>query len=282
MRWYLHAYPQLDFGKMPSSLFCVACSEGKSHRASMRAARAGLDPLEASVGDGFSVDIKTSTTPGCDDLAYTAIVVSRRTKYAWALHAATKDLLRAKLRVWYLAYTLRYSAVNGPLLMFRADNDTALVPPADTAFWDSYGVVLSFSAESLRAVVFRLRVEFFVLSRLGLFGSFRAGCRPTSEHTLFSCFQFPDRPSLRKNTGQYFHDEGSGLGFFFKPVRPINLARGKTTSFADLYRKIKNSLSPVSFFLIIADPFFQAPTGQHNVENASCAGPPAGAKLNWL
>ena len=146
MRWYLHAYPQLDFGKMPSSLFCVACSEGKSHRASMRAARAGLDPLKASVGDGFSVDIKTSTTPGCDDLAYTAIVVSRRTKYAWALHAATKDLLRAKLRAWYLAYTLRYSAVNGPLLMFRADNDTALFPPADTAFWDSYGVVLSFSA----------------------------------------------------------------------------------------------------------------------------------------
>ena len=146
MRWYLHAYPQLDFGKMPSSLFCVACSEGKSHRASMRAARAGLDPLEASVGDGFSVDIKTSTTPGCENFVYTAIVVSRRTKFVWALHAATKDLLRAKLRAWYIAYTLRYSAVNGPLLMFRADNDAALFPPADTAFWDSYGVVLSFSA----------------------------------------------------------------------------------------------------------------------------------------
>ncbi len=113
MRWCLYTYPQLDFGKMPSSLFCVACSEGESHRASMRSARGAADPIEATAGDCFSVDIKTTTTPGYETIVHTAILVSRRTKFIWALHAATKDLLRDKIRAWFLAYTRRYSAVMG-------------------------------------------------------------------------------------------------------------------------------------------------------------------------
>ena len=92
MRWYLRTYRQLDFGKLPSSLSCVVCDEGKSHRAAMLPERAGPDPLIAASGDYASVDIKETMTPGCDDIRYTAIIVSQRTQFKWALHAATKDL----------------------------------------------------------------------------------------------------------------------------------------------------------------------------------------------
>ena len=146
MRWYLRTYPHLDFGKMPSSLSCVACDEGKSHRASMLPKRTSADPIEASRGDCISVDVKTSTTPGCDNIEYTAVLVSHRTKFVWVLHAATKDLIAGQIRDWFLAYNVRHAADNGPILMFRADNDAALFPADGAAFWASYGVVLSFSA----------------------------------------------------------------------------------------------------------------------------------------
>ena len=146
MRWYLKTFPHLDFGKIPPSLSCVACDEGKSHRMAMLPARAHTDPIIASQGDCFSVDIKTSTTPGYDNLKYTAVIVSHRTKYTWVLHAASKDAFTIKLQHWYKAYTVRHSATNGPLLMFRADNEAALFPADGEAFWASYGVVLSFAA----------------------------------------------------------------------------------------------------------------------------------------
>jgi hypothetical protein len=51
-----------------------------------------------------------------------------------------------KLQHWYKAYTVRHAPMNGPLLMFRADNEAVLFPEDSAALWSSYGVVLSFSA----------------------------------------------------------------------------------------------------------------------------------------
>jgi hypothetical protein len=61
----------------------VACDEGKSHRAAIRAVRAGVHPITVSRGDGASIDIKTSTTPGFKNLRYTAVIVSHRTMYKY-------------------------------------------------------------------------------------------------------------------------------------------------------------------------------------------------------
>ena len=146
MRWYLKTYPHLSFGRIPSSLSCVACDEGKSHRAAIRAVRAGVDPITVSRGDGASIDIKTSTTPGYKNLRYTAVIVSHRTKYVWVLHAVKQDELADLIRQWYLAYSVRHADANGPLLLLRADNDAVLFPLDGARFWASYGVVLSFSA----------------------------------------------------------------------------------------------------------------------------------------
>ena len=59
---------------------------------------------------------------------------------------STKDAIAALIRKWYIAYTVRHSAENGPLLMFRSDNEAALFPSDGADFWASYGVILSFSA----------------------------------------------------------------------------------------------------------------------------------------
>ena len=112
MHWYLKTYPHLNFGKMPSSLSCTACDEGKPHRAAIRAVRISGDPFAASKGDCASLDVKVSPTPGYDGCLYTTIIVSHRTKYVWVLHPPTKDALAALIRKWYIAYSVQHSAVS--------------------------------------------------------------------------------------------------------------------------------------------------------------------------
>ncbi len=100
----------------------------------MRPVRASADPIAASRGDCVSLDIKTSTTLGLDNLKYTAVLASHRTQYTSVLHASSRDLFIVKLKRWYTAYNGRHAAITSPLLMFRADNEAALFPDDSAAF----------------------------------------------------------------------------------------------------------------------------------------------------
>ena len=147
MRWLQKVFPRIAFGQFPPSIFCDACNEGKSKRGSL--------PVMAPEGnklpfdfwyDRAHVDIKMSTTGGWNEIRFTAIIFSEKTGFVWALHARTKDEIAGKIMAWLLMYNLHYAPTNGPIALFRADNEKALFPKSAEEFWSGYGVILSFSA----------------------------------------------------------------------------------------------------------------------------------------
>ncbi|MEI6871785.1 MAG: hypothetical protein WCL08_05830, partial [Verrucomicrobiota bacterium] len=147
MRWLQKLFPRLHFGQFPPSIFCDACNEGKSKRGSVPVATpvGGILPFDYFF-DRAHVDIKMSTTAGWNEIHFTAIIFSEKTGFIWALHARTKDEIAGKIMAWLLMYNTHYAPTNGPVALFRADNEKALFPKSSAEFWASYGILLSFSA----------------------------------------------------------------------------------------------------------------------------------------
>ena len=47
---------------------------------------------------------------------------------------------------WLLMYNVFFAPTNGPVALFRADNEHALFPKSSDDFWDGYGIIRSFAA----------------------------------------------------------------------------------------------------------------------------------------
>ena len=142
MRWLQKVFPRIQFGQFPPSIFCDACNEGKSKRGSIPAVASEEGKLALDFFyDHAHVDVKMSTTGGWNEIRFTAIIFS-----VWALHARTKDEIAGKIMAWLLMYNTYFAPTNGPIALFRADNEKALFPKSSEVFWDSYGVIRSFSA----------------------------------------------------------------------------------------------------------------------------------------